>query len=94
MALSKVFVKPNGITTEYHRISQADLSVRDDNPAANLFVTVTSYLNEEYREAGHSIESLHYHFTLEQGEDENIGVRELAYNKIKTLSEWADATDC
>lgn len=92
MALLKKFSQPNGIITEYHRISQVDLSLYNDE--TNLSVTVTSYLNKEYREAGHHIELLNYNFMLDEGEDENVGLRQLAYNKLKTLNEWVDAVDC
>ena len=94
MALQKQFIKPNGIETNYHRISQASLTAYDNEDSHSLFVALTSYLSEEYRNAGYEVETNHYHFQITDGEDTTMGIRELAYKKLKELPEWADAVDC
>lgn len=94
MALLKEFVKPNGIKTTYHRVSQASLTAYDTDEKDSLFVALTSYLDEEKRNEGHEVETHHYHFTIEDGESTSANVLELAYTKLKELPDWADAVDC
>ena len=91
MALKKTFVKENGISTSYHKISNATVRATD---TLSLRVQLTSYLNEEYREKEQEIETLFYTFDLTSEEEDSMGVRKLAYAKPKTLEEWADAEDC
>jgi hypothetical protein len=91
MALKKTFVKENGISTSYHKISNVTIRSLDE---LSLHIQVTSYLNEEYREKEQEIETLFYTFDLVSEEEESMGARKLAYVKLKTLEEWADAEDC
>ena len=92
MALNKTFVKDNGITTSYHKVSTVALD--DFDTAPSLRVHVTSYLNEEYRKDGQAIETLYYNFDITSDEENETTARKLAYSKLKTLEEWADAIDC
>ena len=91
MALKKTFVKENGISTSYHKISNVTVRSSDE---LSLRVQITSYLNEEYRKKEQEIETLFYSFDLTSGEEDSMGARKLAYAKIKTLEEWVDAEDC
>ena len=91
MALKKTFVKENGISTSYHKISNVTVRSTD---SLSLRVQVTSYLNEEYREKEQEIETLFYTFDLTSEEEDSMGARKLAYAKLKTLDEWAGAEDC
>ena len=92
MALSKTFTQPNGITTSYHKVTRVSVSCRGEE--IDLGVEMTSYLNEEYRESENPITSLFYNFTVTGEEEQSMSARKLAYAKIKTLDEWADAVDC
>ena len=97
MALQKQFIKPNGIETNYHRISDVHLFISDGTQEReNNFINIslTSYLNEQKRDEGYAIETHHYYFSIANNEDTSIGIRELAYNKIKTLPEWEGAVNC
>ena len=91
MALKKTFVKENGISTSYHKISNVTLHSAEE---LSLYVQVTSYLNEEYRQKEQEIETLFYTFGVTEEEENAMGARKLAYAKLKTLEEWADAEDC
>lgn len=91
MALKKTFVKENGISTSYHKISNVTLRSAEE---LSLWIQVTSYLNEEYREKEQEIETLFYTFDITKEEEDSMGTRKLAYAKLKTLEEWADAEDC
>ena len=91
MALKKTFLKENGISTLYHKISNVTLRSVEE---LSLHVQVTSYLNEEYREKEQEIETLFYTFDITKEEEDGMGTRKLAYAKLKTLEEWADAEDC
>ena len=99
MALKKLITKPNGISTEYHKIAHVGLSDRNGEHPYNsetpitIDVMVRSYLNEEYRQNGHSIEVKSYWFELTD-EEEKQGIREVAYTKLKTLPEFEGAEDC
>ena len=92
MALQLQVIKPNGTESNYHRIVDTTLHAGEEN--ASLSIELKSYLNEEYRNQGYHNDTRFYHFTLEQGEDFEIGIRELGYNKLKTLEEWVNATNC
>lgn len=99
MALNKTLIQDNGITTSYHKVTRATfIDSNGEHPSEEyvplrLQVNVTSFLNEEYREAGHSITSNIYSFNI-TSEEETAGIRKLAYNKLKTLEIFADAEDC
>ena len=91
MALKKTFVKENGISMSYHKISNVTLRSAEK---LSLHVQVTSYLNEEYREKEQEIETLFYAFDITEEEENSMVTRKLAYAKLKTLEKWADAEDC
>lgn len=92
MALQMKVIKPNGTESNYHRIVDTTLHAAEEG--ASLSIELKSYLNEEYRTQGYHNDTHFYHFVLEEGEDFQIGIRELGYNKIKTLEEWKEAVDC
>ncbi len=99
MALYKIITKKNGITTSYHKVtsvtvSQEDYLLPENDKCVNLAVEVTSYFNEEYRQNSEAIESEKYYFSATSEEEESTSARRLAYNKLKTLQKWEDATDC
>lgn len=104
MALKKLFVQDNGITTEYHKVARVNLIDRNgefprepdttDKFSLEINVVVVSFLNEEYRETGHSINTNIYDFTITKEEEETLGIRRLAYSKLKELDIFADAEDC
>ena len=99
MALKKTIVQPNGVTTEYHKITYAGLSDRNgEQPSEEKFplmleVLVRSFLNAEYRKSGNCVDVNSYSFTL-TSEEETQGIREVAYNKLKTIPEFEGAEDC
>lgn len=92
MALKKVVTYDNGTSSEYHKISNVILDSNDEG--TRIFVTVNSYLNQEFREKNAPIETKNYSFDIKENEDYDTGIRQLAYNKLKDLDEWADAEDC
>lgn len=96
MALNKKIIKDNGVETNYHRITQVNFSITEFSNIENkyLSVRITSYLNEEYRENNKSIDEQYFNFLLEENEDIATDIRAFAYEKIKILPEWVDATDC
>ena len=99
MALSKTIVKNNGIITSYHKVTSVTISqesylTSDDTNNVQLAVKLTSYLNEEYRQNEQPIETEMYYFSATSEEEASTSARKLAYEKLKTLSIWADATDC
>jgi hypothetical protein len=57
-------------------------------------VELTSYFNEEYRQNSEAIESNNYYFIITSEEEESTSARKLAYNKLMTLQQWADADNC
>ena len=97
MALNKTFIKDNGITTSYHKVTTVNLSCNHDEENQNtllLGLELTSFLNQEYRENEQPIESDYYHFSITKEEEQETSAFKLAYKKIKELPQWADAEDC
>jgi hypothetical protein len=100
MALNKTITQENGIVTNYHKVTRVNfIDANGEKPSEKvvplvLQVTVTSFLNEEFREAGHSINSNSYFFAVTNEEEETLGIRKLAYGKLKTLEVFAEAEDC
>ena len=80
--------KSTGVVSTYHRVTSAEVS---DN---TLSCQIASYVSKEYREQGRSVERNHYQFDITIEEEESMGVRKLAYIKLKTLPEWEGAEDC
>ena len=99
MALSKTITKNNGITTSYHKVTsvtvnQESYMLSEPDKSVQLAVKLTSYFNEEYRNNSEPIESETYYFKVTSEEEESTSARKLAYNKLKTLTQWSDAKDC
>ena len=100
MALKKLFTQENGIATEYHKVTRVTFIDNngeypsEDKIPLTLQVKLTSYLNEGYRKSGHSIDSEMYIFDITDEEEETLGIRKLAYAKLKELDTFADAEDC
>lgn len=99
MALNKTLIQDNGITTSYHKVTRATfIDSNGEHPSEEyiplrLQVNVTSFLNEDYRKTGYSINSEIYTFDITAA-DEELGIRKLAYTKLKALDAFADAEDC
>ena len=92
MALNKTFTQSNGIVTSYHKVSRVSINCNDNE--ISMGVEMTSYMNEEYRESENPVTSLFYNFDITSDEEQSMSARKLAYAKVKTLPEWADAVDC
>ena len=88
MALCKDIIAPQGYVTSYHKITEVSLG------NGILSCLLTSYVSQEYRGLEKPAIRKKYHFNIKTEEEESMGVRQLAYKKIKELDEWADATDC
>lgn len=94
MALSKTIKKENGIETSYHRITGIYLEVETEDKFM-LIIRLESYLDREYRDKAQPIYSKNYNLPLTSDEStNNMSIRQFAYDKLKQLSEWADAVDC
>lgn len=89
MALSKqIIASETGATTNYHKIFSVFLKNN------HLYVDLKSYTSKEYRDNGSCISETSYTFKITIEEEESMGVRQLAYKKLKELPEWKDAEDC
>ena len=89
MALSKELAYgKTGVVTTYHKIEMVSLH------GSRLDCVVTSYLSAEVRQGGSNLSRQHFSFEITVEEEESMGIRQLAYKKIKELPEWADAEDC
>lgn len=89
MALCKERIDPNtGVVTNYHNICSA--TVRKNR----LYAMISSYVSKDYRQNGESISTENYIFPITIEEEESMGIRKLAYKKIKELPEWEGAEDC
>ena len=89
MALLKEKINHStGVVSTYHRVGSVE--VRD----SELSCQVASYVSKDYRSQGRSVERSHYQFEITLEEEESMGVRQLAYTKLKTLPEWEGAEDC
>lgn len=97
MALNKTFLKENGITTSYHKVTTVNFSQdysSESQVGLLLGVEITSFFNQEYRNNDQPIESEFYHFSITKEEEQETSAFKLAYNKIKELPQWIDAEDC
>lgn len=92
MALNKTFTQENGVVTSYHKVTRVAIASHDNG--LDMGVEMTSYLDENYREKNTPITSMYYNFDITNEEEASTSARKLAYAKIKTLEEWADAVDC
>lgn len=88
MALSKDIVSSEGFVTTYHKVNE--VSLRDNV----MNCVVNSYVSKEYRELERPADRQFFHFEITVEEEESMGIRQLAYKKIKELEEWSDAIDC
>ena len=88
MALCKTVLTKQGYETNYHKISE--LSIYDNT----IDCVVSSYVSKEYREKQMTADRKGYSFEITVEEEESMGIRQLAYKKLKELPEWADAENC
>ena len=88
MALLKNQTNQDGVTTSYHKIN--NLSLRDSVLSCQL----SSYVSKEYRSLERPADSYAFRFFITVEEEESMGIRQLAYAKIKALEQWMDAEDC
>ena len=88
MALEKNIISEYGMNCLYHKVEQ--IYLRDNI----LECTVASYASKEYREMNKPANRIIYQFDITIEEEESMGIRQLAYLKLKTLEEWSDAQDC
>ena len=88
MALCKEMTSHAGITTNYHRISNVSLQ------GTALKCEMDSYVSAEYRELESPADHQYFMFEITVEEEESMGIRQLAYTKIKELPEWEGAEDC
>ena len=88
MALNKTITSDNGITTTYHKIN--DLYLRQ----STLICSLASYVSADYAISNLPAMTSSIDFDITIEEEESMGIRQLAYTKLKELPEWEDATDC
>jgi hypothetical protein len=88
MAVCKQQVSEQGYVTNYHKFTEVTVS------DSTLIGLLTSYVTKEYREMEKPALSRNYYFNITIEEEESMGIRQLAYKKLKELPEWADAEDC
>lgn len=88
MALIKEVISHEGYSTSYHKVDEVSLH---DN---FLNCVINSYVSHEYRQLERPADRQFFDFNITLEEEESMGIRQLAYKKIKELPEWADAIDC
>ena len=88
MALLKDQINEQGVCTKYHRISVVSLN------NGILLCRLNSYVSKDYRELEKPAKITNFHFPITVEEEESMGIRQLAYKKIKAHKEWIDAEDC
>lgn len=88
MALQLNVISDEGVVTNYHKIEE--VSLRN----GQLSCIVDSYVSREYRELSRPANSQFFIFETDVEEEESMGIRQLAYKKIKELPEWSEAVDC
>lgn len=92
MALLKNKTLENGIVTQYHRIVSLNIIVNQ-----TCIIEVASYINEDYRkedipsEKPKNIFINTTYYNVSYNETMSI---EKAYEYLKTLDEFKDASDC
>lgn len=93
MALSVPIATPYGVPASYHRI----VNVATSYAMGEVQVAVASYPTEAERQAGADpIQQRFYSFVFADLGDEAAAVepsRPLLYGKLKTLAEFAEASD-
>ena len=88
MALTKELINEKGVVTNYHKISNVNLT------GNRVRCRIESYVSKDYRTAEQEADSSTFNFNITVEEEESMGIRALCYNKIKALESWADAVDC
>ncbi len=88
MALQKEIISREGFATNYHKVNEVSLH---DN---TLNCVVNSYVSREYRELERPADRQFFNFEITVEEEESMGIRQLAYKKIKEEEAWAGAIDC
>ena len=88
MALLKEITSKEGFVTTYHKVDE--VSVRENT----LNCVINSYVSREYRELEYPADRQFFDFEITIEEEESMGIRQLAYKKIKETEAWSDATDC
>jgi hypothetical protein len=88
MALLKDVVSKEGFITNYHKVNEILLSNN------TLGCIINSYVSSEYRKLERPASHSFFDFEITVEEEESMGIRQLAYKKMKELPEWADAVDC
>lgn len=110
MALSKDITLQNGVTCNYHRITQLNLEIRETEDLITdeegnekveiktvniLTFRLSHYVSQDIRMSvlRSSIKVDRFGIGLsEEGTEKNL--RQVAYDYLKTLDEYKDATDC
>jgi hypothetical protein len=92
MALCKPVLTNFGVTVEYHKVTNINISWHN----RTCFVDVASYINQDLREQEKSpILSRYYEFIDTAFLfDVEANIVEQVYEKLKQLPEWYNATDC
>ena len=94
MALNKEITYDNGTTASYHRIDGLLVHCHPDN-GATVTATLYSYLTEGFRMTNADAPVSTLGVTAELTEEQVDGnLREVLYESIKSLPEWAEAIDC
>ena len=98
MALNKKVTLQNGISYNYHRISQLKLDVDEDsngNTIRTLHLEVFGYVSNKYRESGvdNYVACKDYAFRIDEVDAES-NLRSVGYNLLKLMNEFEGATDC
>ena len=88
MALLNTITSSKGVTTTYHKVNEVTVHNGD------MYCQVNSYVSKDYRDLERPADYLHFEFQITVEEEESMGIRQLAYKKIKGLPEWSEAVDC
>ena len=93
MALNKLITQRNGVTTEYHRVQNIEITNLGDN--ASLMIMLQSFIDESYREKGlsNAVARRVYDFEVSNDVVTSNNIYQVAYGLIKTLPDFEDATD-
>ena len=100
MALKKLITNRKGIATSYHKIKE--VTVQKINPRADgeesvsLFIIVSSFVTQSYREASDqlSADSARYTLVCPLKDLVSTPILALCYDKLKELPVFKNAEDC
>ena len=92
MALAKTINTRTGVDATYHKVTTITISWH----TRECYADVYSYVSQELREQEKApLTTRNYDFSgSEFVFDVELNISEQIYNKLKTLEEWTDATDC